>query len=155
MTIFYLICFPLNSLYNEMSAGCFPNHNQIKHYQVKHWGILLQPWLGFCRTDDSPLKKSEYLQHHVYPGGHTSKWSGQFALLAGSFSESARDCLKWPSFNCLNHFYKRCVTLSCLMQAIFLLDHRGSTKDNKYVTCQSFDWSIAAIPWTTSHLFIN
>ena len=48
--------------------------------------------------------------------------------------ESARDCLKWPSFNCLNHFYKMCVTLPCLKRAIFLLDHRGSTKHkhNKY-----------------------
>ena len=42
------------------------------HPKVKHWSSLLLPWYAFCRTDDSPLTKSNYLQHHVFLGGHPS-----------------------------------------------------------------------------------
>ena len=96
------------------------------HPKVKHWSSLLLPWYAFCRTDDSPLTKSNYLQHHVFLGGHPSnemavdRPHSLFQLnldevdnldwWSGTFPGTVPGCLIRPSANCLFHFYKRCVS---------------------------------------------
>ena len=96
---------------------------------------------------------------------------------AGCIPDASDRCLNWPSNYSLFHFYKRCVSQPCLVQAAFLQDQRGSISttiipipipvcppclrlDASHCMLKCPSQNICqpaqrALPWTTFHLCLN
>ena len=66
-----------------------------------------------------------------------------FYCWGGGTKHSVWGCLKRPSVNCLIHFYKRCVSKPCQVQAAFLQDQWGFTNCSN--TTSPFSISCASI----------
>ena len=104
------------------------------HPKVQHWSIVLLPFL--------PDQRRSSLQYHIHLNTYLCPPKPVGCLLyvllclaevdnlncsAGHSPDTFNNCLKQPSSTSLIHFYKRCVSQPCLVQAAFLQDQRGST----------------------------
>ena len=91
------------------------------HPKVKHWSFMTLPWHAFCRTDDSPLQISKWLEHHVGCNDERLNLLGK-SVISGWSRNSKSYLLKllsWTLVIVRKSFHSNCPILDYVLSAWF------------------------------------